>query len=299
MPRKLSRKRLILTLLFAATTAGATGGAWQVGERLTAASNRPVDAVAAPAEAVHIASSDGIILAGSYWPAPGGRAGRSAPAVLLLHGNNNTRGSMTRLAEWLNGQGYGVLTVDFRGHGQSTPAIKSFGLKEADDAHAAFAWLQERQPGAKIGVVGYSLGGAAAVLGDKGPVPADALAMLAVYPDIRHAIRNRLSSQMNPWGAALMEPLLSFQALPRYGAWPSDLAPVEALKQVKAPVLVMGGADDRSTPPEETRQLYEAVKDHGELRIIDGASHRYMGGLMNEETRAELLAFLKRELVQA
>lgn len=286
------RKRTLLSLVLAAGVLGGAGGAWQVGDRLTEPTNRAVDPVRAPGQTVSIVSTDGVTLAGSYWPAR--RA--SAPSVLLLHGNNNTRDSMFRLADWLHGQGYGVLTVDFRGHGESTPAIKSFGLNEADDAHAAFAWLRARQPAAKIGVVGYSLGGAAAVLGDQGPVPADALALLAVYPDIRHAIRNRLSRQMNPLGAGLMEPLLSFQALPRYGAWPADLSPVTAVRQVTAPVLVMGGSDDQSTPPEETRSLYEAVRDHGELRIIKDASHRYMGGLMNDEARAELLEFLQREL---
>ncbi|MFC4256181.1 alpha/beta fold hydrolase [Altererythrobacter xixiisoli] len=286
------RKRTLLSLVLAAGALGGMGGAWQVGDRLTAATNRTVDAVQAPAQTIAIASTDGITLAGTYWPSKR----PSDPAVLLLHGNNNTRDSMFRLARWLNGHGFGVLTVDFRGHGESTPAAKSFGLAEADDAHAAFAWLRQRQPGAKIGVVGYSLGGAASVLGDHGPVRADALALLAVYPDIRHAIHNRLAAQLNPWGAGLMEPLLSFQTMPRYGAWPSDLSPVTAVKQVTAPVLVMGGEDDVSTPPEETRRLYEAVKDHAELRIIRGASHRYMGGLMNEDAKAELLAFLQREL---
>jgi alpha-beta hydrolase superfamily lysophospholipase len=67
---------------------------------------------------------------------------------------------MEPTAAWLAAQGFAVLTIDFRGHGQSTPRPHSFGYGESTDAHAAFAWLKQRRSGGKVAVIGISLGGA-------------------------------------------------------------------------------------------------------------------------------------------
>ena len=267
-------------------------GIWAVGSVLTRATNADVVTPAAPALTVRIPGEGNIELAGTYWPAP--QSG--APAILVLHGNGSNRGSMSETAAWLNQHGYAVLAIDFRGHGQSTPAGKSFGLFEADDAHAALDWLRKANPEAHIGVIGFSLGGAASLLGSHGPLPVDALVLEGVYPDIRHAIYNRLAIRMGKWPATVIEPLLSYQSLPRFGVWPSAISPIHALAQVHAPVMIVGGGDDHNTPPAEAQAMYDAVKTHGELHILTGVSHDDLGRTQPAYFKAALLAFLKRNL---
>ncbi len=282
-PKRLFPIALIVLLILC-------GWIWSLGDSLTRASNSDVPAPAPPARFVRIYSTDGVVLAGSYWP-----AADHAPAVLLLHGNASNRGAMRETAAWLNAQGYAVLTVDLRGHGQSTPARMSFGLHEADDARAALDWLRRADPGGRVGVVGFSLGGAASLIGRQGPLPVDALALVGVYPDIRHAIFDRLSIRLGPWLAAVAEPFLSFQSLPRLGVWPSSLSPLRALAQVQAPVMIVGGEADADTPPAETRALYDAVKGERELRMLAGVGHNELGRLP-EGMRKGLLSFLDRNL---
>jgi pimeloyl-ACP methyl ester carboxylesterase len=113
-----------------------------------------------PAHDVTLTAQDGVRLAASYWP---GRV-ETAPGILLLHGVGGSR--VIGNAEWLAARGYAVLAIDFRGHGQSDSAIKSFGLYEARDARVAFDWLKQKQSGAPVAVIGISLGGAAALLGE-------------------------------------------------------------------------------------------------------------------------------------
>ena len=268
-----------------------SAGVWGVGSLLTRTTNRHVTVPEKPAQLVHIDSTDGVRLAGTYWPA----ADKGAPAILMLHGNGNNRGAMSGTASWLNTHGYAVLAIDFRGHGDSTPAGKSFGLFEAEDAEAALAWLRQRHPRARVGVIGFSLGGAASVLGDEGPLPVDAFVLQGVYPDIRRAIFNRLAIRLGQWPASAIEPLLSYQSLPRFGVWPSSISPIRALAQVKAPVLLMGGGKDTNTPPEETRAMYGAVRANAELRILEGVDHDTLGRTL-PETFPILLAFLDRNL---
>ena len=143
-----------------------------------------------PGRVVHLVAGDGVPITGSYWPAPR----PDAPAILLLHGIDSSRASFTRHALWLNGLGYGVLAIDFRGHGESGAAPRTFGLHEARDAAAALAFLRARAPQRRIGLIGTSLGGAAALLGDDGPLPVQAMVLQAVYPDLRDAIFNRIPS---------------------------------------------------------------------------------------------------------
>jgi uncharacterized protein len=265
---------------------------WFVGSALTAATPSAVDALPAPAQDVEFSSEPGIRIHGSYWPQPT----PDAPAVLLLHGNGGHRANVAATAQWLHGQGYAALAIDLRGHGRSTPSDKSFGYFEAADAHAALAWLRARYPEARVGVIGFSLGGAAAVLGPDGPVRADALVLMSTYPDMRRAIGNRIMVHAGSVPAAVLEPLLSYQSRLRVGVWPEELSPVNALRRVESPVLIAGGALDPYTTPAELREMQAAAGPGTELWVLDGVGHDDMVSAEGAEWRGRLLAFLDRHL---
>jgi len=265
---------------------------WGLGEALVWPTPSAVPEAAAPSVDLRLRSTDGLALAATYRP---GRT-PGAPAVLLLHGNGASRAAMAATAHVLGEQGYATLAIDFRGHGQSQSARHSFGLYESRDAEAAFRWLKARQGLAKVAVVGLSLGGAAALLGAKGPLPADALVVEAVYPDIRHAIRNRIAAFTTAGPAYLLEPLLSLQSRPRLGVWPSQLSPLNAARRYPGPVLVIGGGADRYTPPDETSSLYAAFHGPKRLWTMAGRVHAGVGDISDAAYRAQLLAFLAATL---
>ncbi|HEX8064441.1 MAG TPA: alpha/beta fold hydrolase [Allosphingosinicella sp.] len=246
-----------------------------------------------PATDLRIITADGLSLAATYWP---GRKPDSA-AVLLLHGVKDSRASTAPTAAWLSGLGFAALTIDFRGHGGSAMAQRSFGLRESADARAAFDWLKRRQGGAPVAVIGTSLGGAAALLGPSGPLPADALILQAVYPDIRRAVRNRIAERLGAGPAAVLEPLLSFQSKPRFGVWPGRLSPLEALRRYPGPVFVIGGREDRYTPPDETRALFAAAPGAKRLWLVPGRDHAEMSALGGDEAyRGRVERFLRDTL---
>jgi pimeloyl-ACP methyl ester carboxylesterase len=283
------RAKTIASLALAALALG-LAASWLVGSAMVAGSASFVQPAHAPAVDFRLPSRGGVILGATY--RPGAQA--DSPAVLLLHGVRASRNATAPNAEWLASLGYGVLTVDFRGHGQSTLTPRSFGLAEAEDAEAAFRWLKRRQHGAKVAVIGISLGGAASLLGRAGPVPADALILQAVYPDIRHAIRNRIAARLTSAPAWMLEPLLSYQAPFRFGVWPSALAPIAALPRYRGPVLVIGGTQDRSTPPEESRAMFAAAAGPKSLWLIPEGDHDAISDARDRAYRARVRAFLER-----
>ena len=284
--KRITGKRIAIALLLC-LLAGLTAS-WAAGSLMVRGTAKAVRPAAAPAEDFFLSAGDGTRLAATY--RPGRRP--DAPGVLLLHGVQSSRESMAPNAAWLAEQGYATLTIDFRGHGGSELRPRSFGLLEARDAEAAFRWLKARQRGAPVAAVGNSLGGAAALLGETGPLPADALVLQAVYPDLRSAIRNRIAQRLGRPPAWLLEPLLSFQTLPRLGVWPERLSPLDAVRRYRGPLLVVGGGADRSTPPSETRALFEAAPGPKALLIVPGIGHGPVGDLRSDDYRRVLLAFL-------
>lgn len=267
-------------------------GSWSIASKIAAGHASTVTQAAPLGERVQLKARDGISIAGTYWP---GRT-PSAPAVLLLHGVGASRNQTAPMAAALAARGYAALAIDLRGHGESTITDHSYGLDEGLDARAAFDWLKAKQHGGKVGVIGISLGGAAGLVGRDGPVPADALVLVAVFPDIRHAIYNRMASILTPIGGTLAEPLLSFQSLPRYGVWPGRIAPLTAIRDFRAPVFVIGGAKDRYTPPVETRALFEAAPNRKALWLVPGLSHGKVSSLHDAEWEQRLDAFLRGTL---
>ena len=264
------------------------GSVWAAGSVMTAGAASAVPAAQWPSRDIHIRSGGDVVLAGTYRPGPTDRT----PAILFLHGVGASRAAVADNARWFGNHGYATLAIDFRGHGQSTITPRSFGWGEAIDAHHAFDWLKRRQHGAPIAVIGISMGGAASLIGTTGPLPADALVLQAVYPDIRHAIRDRIASRLGTALASVGEPLLSVQSRLRMGVWPSALSPIAALRGVRAPVMVIGGADDRYTPPAETRAMYDAVPGRKALWIVPAADHAGTSDISDDEYRQRVLHFL-------
>lgn len=263
---------------------------WIAGSVMVRGHTTAVPVAPPPARSFQIRASDGVMLAATYWP--GLRP--DAPAVLLLHGVDGSRAAVARNAAWLAQQGYAAMAIDFRGHGQSGNADRSFGWNEGRDAHAAFAWLKRQQHGARVAVIGYSMGGAASLLGPDGPVPADAMILQAVYPNIRDAIRHRIATRLGaPLGYAL-EPLLSFQARLRFGVWPSTIAPIDAIRGYKGAAMVIGGMQDRSTPPDESRALLAAAPGKRVLWMLPTGGHASASSSRTDpDYRARIMAFLR------
>jgi len=192
-------------------------------------------------------------------------------AVALLHGVRANRFDMLPRAELLLRSGYVVLAPDLQAHGESTGDRITFGYLEARDAEASLLYLHEHFPGLHVGGVGVSLGGAALVLaGDRGH--SEAVVLEAVFPTIAEATDNRLSMRVGVLSRVLT-PLRLFQLKPRLGIDVDDLRPIESIRSMHCPVLVLAGTADHHTTEAQTRALFAAANDPKELWLVPGASH--------------------------
>ena len=248
-------------------------------------------------ETVVIPSASGANLRGWF---VSGRPGGGA--VVLLHGIKANRMSMVRRARLLHENGFSVLLFDFQAHGESGGSRITLGHLEALDARAAVEFVRRRLRDERVGAIGTSLGGAAALLGP-GPLPVDALVLEAVYPDIERALADRLRLVLGPGvgrvAVPALVPVFELFAPLVIGVRPSQLRPIDHIAEVTAPVFVIAGANDRRTTLAETRELFARARESKYLWAVEGADHVDLEAFAPDEYRRQILPFFDRLRLQA
>ena len=195
-------------------------------------------------------------------------------------------------ARFLHRAGYSVFLIDFRGHGRSGGGPITIGATESRDAHAALAYLRRRLPNDRVAVIGASMGGAASLLGPV-PLAADAFVLESVYATIDDAVHGRARTWLGPLGSALA-PLYLRYWLPRSGVSAKELRPIDRVGELRVPVYVMSGTDDRYTSLREARALVERLHGPREFWAVEGAGHKDLHRVARAEYERRVLAFLER-----
>lgn len=277
---------LVITLVAIAV---AVSLSWIVGSKLIEPANHNVvrpenfyaDLVAIPSKSHKIAG---------WWT----DTHQGLPVVLLLHAVRADRATMVSRARLFQKHGFSTLLIDLQAHGETPGTEITFGKRESEDVVAAIAWIKSRAPNRKIGIVGCSLGGAAALLAPQ-PLGVDAVVLEAVYPRIRRAVENRLRLRLGPF-TPLVAPLLFWQLGPRLHLEPEDLEPIRSVGELGAPALIAAGSDDQHTTLSETRALYDASREPKEIWIVAGAKHQDLLQFDSAGYQAHVLRFLTKHL---
>lgn len=241
---------------------------------------------------VEFRSESGTTIHGWFIP---GKKG--AGAIALMHGIRANRLSMLDRARFLSHAGYSVLVFDFQAHGESRGEHITFGYLESRDALAAIECLRMNAGGEKIGVIGVSMGGAAALLASP-PLNVDAIVLEMVYPTIDQAISNRLTMRLGSW-ASVLTPLLSWQLKPRLGIDATALRPIDHVGKLSAAKLFVAGAEDRHTTVEESRQMFDAALEAKEIWVVKDAPHVDLHKFARIEYERRVLEFFGKHLKQA
>lgn len=238
--------------------------------------------------ATTIPSESGSKLAAWYMSADNAQA-----TVVLLHPIRAGRRAMLGRAKVLHDAGYCVLMIDFQAHGESPGDHITIGYLESRDARAAVEYARSLNPDHRIGVLGWSLGGAAMLLAS--PLNIDAAVLECVYPTLHEAVHNRVAMRLGPLSNVL-SPVLLWQSQVQLGINPAELRPIDHIAEIGCPVLVIGAELDEHTTLPETERLFEAANDPKKLAIFLGADHTDLLEQDKALYMAELLPFLAKYL---
>ena len=264
---------------------------WGAGSFLTRPAKHSIGALPAHLQVrdVEFESGSGSELRG--WLIPGRKG---AGAVVLMHGFRGDRRQMLARASFLSEAGYGVLLFDFQAHGESPGKQITIGYLESRDAQGAVEFIKKNCPGEKVGVIGLSMGGAAAILASPA-LEVDAIVLEAVYPDIERAAANRVERYLGAWARGLGR-LLIMQLPLRAGIEKEALRPIDRVGAIKAPKLFIAGGKDLHTKLDESREIFAAASEPKELWVVEAAAHVDVHQMAKEEYERRILDFFEERL---
>ena len=244
------------------------------------------------AVAVEFASKSGSVIHAWFMR---GRPGSGA--VLLLHGVGENRAAMLGRARFLHDAGFTVLAPDFQAHGESLGDHITFGALESKDAEAAMDYLHTANPDERIGVIGVSMGGAAALIGSAAR-QTDAVVLESVYPTFRDAVSDRLETWFGPFWflGPPLAPALIGMVVPSIGVNEDQLRPIDRIGCARAPILLIAGTADSYTPLAESQALFARARSPKELWAVEGAGHEDLHAFAKTEYERRVGSFFAEHL---
>jgi dipeptidyl aminopeptidase/acylaminoacyl peptidase len=216
-------------------------------------------------EHVHYPTFDGRQIPALYYP-PASSTGGPPPCVVFVHGGpeGQYRPTFQPLVQYLASAGFAVLAPNVRGssgYGRTYMRLDDIRKRMdsvADLAHAAY-WLRDtgRADPARIAVYGGSYGGFMV------------LAALTTYPELWAAgvdlvgIANFVTFLENtgPWRRHLRE--AEYGSLENDRDFLTEISPINHVEKIRAPLLVIHGANDPRVPIGEAEQMVDRLRALG------------------------------------
>lgn len=193
--------------------------------------------------------------------------------IIGLTGYRGAKSELIGIGSALWRAGFNVLLFDYHGHGAGRGAPVTLAYRELHDVYAALNYTLRRVPGARVGVIGFSMGAALAILASASRPEIRAVVAdspFATHADVvSHAITRTIRLPGEPF-----LPLTDYFLARRAGYRSRDVEPLRVVGKIAPrPLLLIHGTDDRTIPAEHTRRLYAAAGGPKELWLAEGADH--------------------------
>ncbi len=239
---------------------------------------------------ITITTEDGVALKAWY------RESDNGAAIIVVHGAGGSRESMRRQSEMLGENGYGVLALDLRGHGDSDGSTNRLGWEGTRDIAAAVAFLGEQQGVRSMGALGSSMGGEV-LLGASGECP-EIVAVVAdgatrrctsellALPSERPLVRNFTARVM----------YTAVQGFTRT-APPSPL--LDEMLGADSTEFMLVAAGNNQLETAFNAYFAEALGERAELWVAPGVDHTGAFTRYPDEYEQRVLGFFARELSAA
>lgn len=248
----------------------------------------PADVGMANYQDISFVTVDGVKLRGWYIPSQNGAA------VILGHGHAGNREQNLIDTQILARHGYGVLLFDWRAHGESDGDMVTFGLNEVRDLDAAVDTVAARPDvdRERIGVIGFSMGGATAALSAPRDARIKAVVIEGAYAVFGDTARSRFG------GLPLAGPMTTWWGEVITGIDADAIRPVDALCAIspRPVLLIYGTLEDSALAPGSAQQMFDAACDPKELWMVEGAGHGGYPYVVPDEYEQRIVSFFEGAL---
>jgi dipeptidyl aminopeptidase/acylaminoacyl peptidase len=201
-------------------------------------------------ENVSFKTADGLTLYG--WHLGSGK--KTDKTLILLHGYPADKGDILPPLAFLQND-FNLLLFDFRYLGQSEGSHSTAGAKEVEDLLAAIRFLKTRGV-IKVGVWGFSMGGAVALMA------------IERAPEIRAVVAESSYASLSEMALQLFQiPVINYPIAYLIGFWAKlllgidlrDVSPAARIRNSAIPILITHSSADAVIPFSQAKSLQEAL----------------------------------------
>jgi uncharacterized protein len=258
--RFMSRSTVGLLLAATAALIGCMPPSWGASALLHPAHRRLTVPTPVGAHDV-VLQGDGVLLRG--WQFQDHKV--SVGTVIFLHGSADNRAAGVGVARHLSQRGFTVLAYDSRAHGESEGRACTYGFFEKRDLRRVIDTIGQRP----IILFGTSLGAAVALQAAGEDDRISCVVAVSSFSDLR-----TVAAERAPFFATRREIDEAFRLAEEQARFEVNaVSPVAAASQIRLPVLLIHGAEDRETPPDHSRRIYQALRGEKRLLIVPGRGH--------------------------
>lgn len=199
--------------------------------------------------------------------------------VILVHGIGCDRWESMKYSDMYLAMGFNVLAYDSRYHGSSGGNDITLGFFEKTDLDNIVKWVKWVNPKAVIGVHGESLGAVTALLQaklDQSKKNVDFYVVDCPYSDLPELMNIKLSGDLRPSfqpAAGFILFYANIIALKKSNFSLYAVSPINAISDIKTPIMFIHGSSDTFIPASMSLELYLRKKGPKGIYISPGAEH--------------------------
>jgi len=219
--------------------------------------------------------------------------------ILVCHGLAHDKLSGIRYVQYLLKDGYELVLMDFRNHGQSEGSITTYGHFEKQDLLGTIRYLRDQGLQGKLGILGASMGAAIALLTAAKSKEISVMVLDSPYASLRE--------MCNTWARKTTKFPELFIKLPvqlaycwlflMYRFWVPEVEPSISAQSVQCPVFLIHGGADQRIPSFHSEQIYEKLPGEKELWIVKDVDHLGVYLKHTEEYQRRVLGFFHKHLL--
>jgi len=217
--------------------------------------------------------------------------------VFLFHGVSDNRTGDLGYSEFLLRNGYSLVVMDSRAHGQSGGAMATYGWLERYDTVAVTNALFSTEHVHHLYALGVSMGAAIALQSAAVEPRIEAVVAEDPFENLREVSYDYAGLRLSPLlGKTLFRPAVYFamRAVQKEGGFsPDDVSPEKAVAARPFPVLLICGTRDRTIPCRHAERIYAAARGPKQLWIVPGADHASAFGHSPAEYERRVIAFFE------
>ena len=200
------------------------------------------------------------------------------PSIILVHGVDSNRATeeILGLTRALFHRGFNILAFDLRAHGESEGDFMSAGFFEKWDVLGAYDFLVGRGAAPEsIGVLGWSLGGAVALLAAAEEPGMRAAVADSSFADVHDLIAQETarSTIFPEWMVPVFIPGMKVMSRILHGIKVGEIVPENAVTSLDYPILVIHVADDMRIPVGQGVRIHEAAAAGSDFWLVPGTDH--------------------------